>query len=80
MASNGQACTDMLGLGEQCLHPSTGKPYIKSASGGKDNSPEGAQVSRSMLILLKSAPETQYPRTQYPILRFEQLFDLALLG
>lgn len=26
------------------MHPSTGQPYILSGSGGKDNSPEGAQV------------------------------------
>ena len=35
----------MLGLKDRCTHPDTGKPYIVSASGGKDNSPEGAQVS-----------------------------------
>lgn len=34
----------MLSLKDRCFHPSTGKPYIQSASGGKDNSPEGAQV------------------------------------
>ena len=34
----------MLSLKEQCLHPSTMRTYIQSASGGKDNSPEGAQV------------------------------------
>lgn len=34
----------MLALKEKCLHPDSGQPYIKSASGGKDNSPEGKQV------------------------------------
>ena len=34
----------MLGLKEQCLHPTSQKPYIKSFSGGKNNSPEGHSV------------------------------------
>ncbi|OJJ01913.1 hypothetical protein ASPVEDRAFT_83435 [Aspergillus versicolor CBS 583.65] len=38
-----EACKNMLSLRDRCLHPSTGKPYIQSASGGKDNSPEGTQ-------------------------------------
>lgn len=35
----------MLALGTTCLHPTTQKPYILSLTGGKDHSPEGAQVS-----------------------------------
>lgn len=35
----------MLGLKDSCVHPTSQKPYIKSASGGKDNSSEGIQVS-----------------------------------
>jgi hypothetical protein len=34
----------MLALKDQCLHPTTNKPYVKSAVGGSDNSPEGLQV------------------------------------
>ncbi|KAL4756132.1 uncharacterized protein BDW70DRAFT_154432 [Aspergillus foveolatus] len=34
------ACKQMLSLKDRCLHLSTGKPYIQSALGGKDNSPE----------------------------------------
>jgi len=33
----------MLGLADKCIHPTTKKPYIRSAMGGKDNSPEGHQ-------------------------------------
>lgn len=35
----------MLTLKDNCVHPTSQQPYIKSASGGKDNSPEGIQVS-----------------------------------
>ncbi|EMR63123.1 putative stress responsive a b barrel domain-containing protein [Eutypa lata UCREL1] len=33
----------MLGLKDKCIHPTSQKPYIKSFTGGKDNSPEGLQ-------------------------------------
>lgn len=36
----------MLALKDSCVHPETKKPYVKSGIGGKDNSPEGYQVSR----------------------------------
>ena len=36
----------MLSLKEQCLHPETKQPYLKSVVGGRDNSPEGMQVLR----------------------------------
>lgn len=41
--TNQQACAHMLRL-QEALHPETQQPYIKSISGGKDNSPEGLQV------------------------------------
>ncbi|KAF2965015.1 hypothetical protein GQX73_g8554 [Xylaria multiplex] len=34
---------DMLSLKDACLRDGTQKPYIKSLTGGKDNSPEGLQ-------------------------------------
>ncbi|OAK98439.1 hypothetical protein IQ06DRAFT_379270 [Phaeosphaeriaceae sp. SRC1lsM3a] len=36
-----EACNRMLALREKCIHPTSQKPYIKSFSGGKNNSPEG---------------------------------------
>lgn len=33
----------MLALPDKCRHPDTGKPYVKSHGGGRDNSPEGMQ-------------------------------------
>ncbi|TGJ80267.1 hypothetical protein E0Z10_g8502 [Xylaria hypoxylon] len=35
--------TGMLSLKDACLRDGTQKPYIKSLTGGKDNSPEGQQ-------------------------------------
>lgn len=42
-----QACDRMLVLREKCVHPTTKSTYIKSAVGGRDNSPEGHQVPHS---------------------------------
>lgn len=39
-----------LALQQNCVGASTGKPYIKSISGGKDHSPEGMQVRPSSLL------------------------------
>ncbi|KAI0013366.1 stress responsive A/B barrel domain-containing protein [Xylariaceae sp. FL0662B] len=38
-----QTCASILALKETCLHPQTQKPYIKSLTGGRDNSKEGRQ-------------------------------------
>lgn len=35
----------MMALRTACVNPSSLQPYIKSLTGGKDNSPEGLQVS-----------------------------------
>jgi hypothetical protein len=35
----------MMALRTACVNPSTLQPYIKSLTGGKDNSPEELQVS-----------------------------------
>jgi len=37
-------CKRMLALRQNCIHPTTDKPYILDSSGGRDNSPEGHQV------------------------------------
>lgn len=41
-----QACRRMLALRSDCLSADSGKPYIKSFSGGRNNSPEGHAVCR----------------------------------
>ncbi|KAL8792129.1 MAG: hypothetical protein Q9195_005304 [Heterodermia aff. obscurata] len=38
-----ETCDNVLNLKEKAIHPTTKQPYIKSASGGRDNSPEGLQ-------------------------------------
>lgn len=35
----------MLALRDQCVHPDTGKSYVKSIVGGRENSLEGLHVS-----------------------------------
>jgi hypothetical protein len=42
-----QACQRMLALREKCVHPTSQKPYVKSSSGGKNNSPEGHAVGKA---------------------------------
>ncbi|KAI0387826.1 hypothetical protein F5Y04DRAFT_12492 [Hypomontagnella monticulosa] len=37
-----EASSRMLGLKDGCVHPTSQKQYIKSLTGGKDNSIEGA--------------------------------------
>lgn len=39
-----QVSTRLVALKDNCIHPTSNNPYIKSASGGTDNSPEGFQV------------------------------------
>jgi hypothetical protein len=42
-----QVCDEMLALKDNCVHPETKQPYVKTGRGGKDNSPEGRQVGSS---------------------------------
>lgn len=35
-----QACARFLALKSECIHPASQESYIKSVSGGKNNSPE----------------------------------------
>ena len=42
-----QACNEMMALATRCVHPETQKSYIKSISGGKNNSTEPVKVSIS---------------------------------
>ncbi|KEY74671.1 hypothetical protein S7711_09898 [Stachybotrys chartarum IBT 7711] len=47
------ATSHMLDLANNCLHPSTGKPYIKSIRGGKNNSPEGLSADRTHAFIVE---------------------------
>ncbi|RYP73233.1 hypothetical protein DL769_004253 [Monosporascus sp. CRB-8-3] len=39
-----RAVADMLRLKNSCIHPASQKPYIRSLTGGPNNSPEGLQA------------------------------------
>jgi len=45
-----QTCIRFHSLKEQCKLPTTGATYIMSMKGGRDNSPEGLQVCRTVDI------------------------------
>ncbi|KAL2819012.1 hypothetical protein BDW59DRAFT_165291 [Aspergillus cavernicola] len=55
-------CTSMLALKDNCLHPTSQKPYILSSSGGKDNSPEGIQsgITHAFVVEFASAADRDY--------------------
>ncbi|RDA85361.1 hypothetical protein CP532_6426 [Ophiocordyceps camponoti-leonardi (nom. inval.)] len=36
-----QTCSEVMALKDRCLHPTTGRPYIASLTGGRDMSIEG---------------------------------------
>lgn len=40
----------MLALKDECMHPVNGKPYIKTSTGGQDNSIEDLQVSQPQTL------------------------------
>ncbi|RMJ24249.1 hypothetical protein PHISP_04885 [Aspergillus sp. HF37] len=56
------ACTRMLALKDQCLHPSSQKPYIKASSGGADNSVEGIQngITHAFVVEFENAHDREY--------------------
>ena len=53
----------MLALKDSCIHPTSNKPYIISASGGTDNSPEGIQVilNLSQMAFLEGLDLDNFP-------------------
>ncbi|RCI15502.1 hypothetical protein L249_3543 [Ophiocordyceps polyrhachis-furcata BCC 54312] len=36
-----QTCSEVMALKDRCLHPTTGRPYVVSLTGGRDMSMEG---------------------------------------
>ncbi|KAF1851729.1 dabb-domain-containing protein [Cucurbitaria berberidis CBS 394.84] len=57
-----EACKRMLALHEKCLHPTSRQPYIKSFSGGKNNSPEGhaGAFTHGFVVEFASAEDRDY--------------------
>ncbi|KAJ0312857.1 hypothetical protein Brms1b_007627 [Colletotrichum noveboracense] len=58
----GQICDSMLALKDNCIHPTSSKPYIKSAVGGVDNSPEGMSdgITHVFVVEFESAEDRDY--------------------
>ncbi|KAK3350294.1 hypothetical protein B0T25DRAFT_570858 [Lasiosphaeria hispida] len=48
-------CERFASLKEGCRHPSTGREYIQSVKGGRDNSPEGLQEGLTHAFVLEFA-------------------------
>ncbi|KAJ4369160.1 hypothetical protein N0V83_006244 [Neocucurbitaria cava] len=57
-----EACKGMLALKEQCIRPTSQKPYILSSSGGKNNSPEGHSggLNHGFVVEFASAEDRDY--------------------
>ncbi|EYE95706.1 Dabb family protein [Aspergillus ruber CBS 135680] len=55
-------CHRMLALEHTCLHPDTQKPYLKSVTGGKDNSIEGIQngITHAFVVEFENDADRQY--------------------
>ncbi|KAM0329444.1 hypothetical protein ACHAQA_004752 [Verticillium albo-atrum] len=56
------ATTRMLQLKENCVHPTSGTPYILSAKGGRDNSVENLQggITHAFVVEFSSASDRNY--------------------
>ncbi|KAL9102190.1 MAG: hypothetical protein Q9163_002638 [Psora crenata] len=52
----------MLALKDECMHPATDKPYIKTSVGGKDNSTEGIQdgITHGFVVEFESEEYRDY--------------------
>ncbi|KAJ4410482.1 hypothetical protein N0V91_001968 [Didymella pomorum] len=57
-----EACKRMLALKDDCLSTSSQKPYIKSFSGGRNNSPEGhaGAFSHGFVVEFESEEDRDY--------------------
>ncbi|KAL6856470.1 hypothetical protein J3F83DRAFT_752655 [Trichoderma novae-zelandiae] len=55
-------CSTLMALKDSCLHATTKKPYIKSLTGGINNSQEGhsAGLTHGFVIELESDEDRQY--------------------
>ncbi|OJD15979.1 hypothetical protein AJ78_03811 [Emergomyces pasteurianus Ep9510] len=57
-----ETCAKMLALKENCIHPTHQKPYIRSAMGGIDNSPESFQngFTHAFVTQFETAEDRDY--------------------
>ncbi|KAN0077857.1 hypothetical protein V8E54_006161 [Elaphomyces granulatus] len=56
------ACSRMLSLRDNCLHPLSQKPYIRSSAGGVDNSIEGLQngITHAFVVEFENVEDRDY--------------------
>ncbi|TLS26807.1 hypothetical protein PpBr36_04803 [Pyricularia pennisetigena] len=61
-------CKGMLALKDKCIHPTTNKPYIKSAVGGVDNSPVGLNggIKYAFVCEFENAEDRDYYNQKDP--------------
>ncbi|KAJ5098648.1 stress responsive A/B barrel domain protein [Penicillium argentinense] len=64
-----ETCQRLVGLKDNCLHPSSQKPYMKVSSGGADNSPEGIQngITHAFVMEFASAADRDYYCKEDPV-------------
>ncbi|RDW65654.1 uncharacterized protein DSM5745_09393 [Aspergillus mulundensis] len=64
-----QICREIIALKENCIHPKTQKPYIKSFEGGKDHSPENAQhgMTHGYVAQFESREDRDYYVSEDPV-------------
>ncbi|KAJ5432945.1 uncharacterized protein N7458_012101 [Penicillium daleae] len=62
-------CDRMVGLKDSCIHPTSNKSYIKSSSGGADNSIEGIQngITHAFVVEFASAEDRDYYVREDPV-------------
>jgi hypothetical protein len=67
----------MLALKDSCVDATSGKPYITSFSGGRNNSPEGHAVlgPRSLFLWIELTIRTQSPFTHGFVVEFSSEQD-----
>ncbi|KAG8157848.1 hypothetical protein KVR01_012510 [Diaporthe batatas] len=63
-----KACDAMLALKDNCIHPETKQPYVKTGTGGKDNSPEGKQngISHVFISEFENEKDREYYLNEDP--------------
>ncbi|KAI2616785.1 dabb-domain-containing protein [Hypoxylon sp. NC1633] len=56
------ACSRLISLGSDCIHPTTQKTYVKVIGGGKDNSPEGLQngITHGFIMEFENEDDRKY--------------------
>lgn len=55
-------CNGFISLKDTCIHAASQKPYIKSVTGGRDNSPEGLQngFTHAFVVEFESEEDRDY--------------------